>query len=430
MADTTEVICDVAYDYTQLTAGQTLFDLAANESLVIRDFNLSNPNRKALNLRLNGSAWRAFTPCDYSWRLSGTEIVPADATATLSTSALPIFGNLMRFYSTATSYTLLGQPTIFSDQLTGSTQSLASFGGTVTTPTISPGLSVSNPRCVFFDASGNFYYTEGNTSKSPVYRRAGGLSGAETSLFSGATVWFMALDVESGILYAATSATNLKRYNTATSTQLADITLTVVSLTNPYSSFAVRGGLMMSWIGSHQLIYFNNATTGALVGTIQYASDASGASLPSNMGSPFITKTSTGVYKAYFGYYNVDPGNGERALACINCGTAPLTTWSPTRVNRFGDPLYSQAFQPQSQLWSELPYGNSFTQDLVLALESDTGSNKTIWLFNRLTDTVAYKFTVPSLPNSGGALIALGSTAQAVADFGTVRCKITGIKTK
>lgn len=430
MADTTEVICDVAYDYTQLTAGQTLFDLAASESLVIRDFNLSNPNRKALNLRLNGSAWRAFTPCDYSWRLSGTEIIPADATATLSTAVLPIFGNLMRFYGTANSYSLLGQPTVFTDQLTSSPQSVALLGGTVTTPTISPGLSASNPRCAFFDASGNFYYTQGNAFKGAVYRRAGGLFGAETSLFSGATVWFMAFDVESGILYAATSATNLKRYNTATSTQLADITLASVPLTNPYSSFAVRGGLMMSWINSQPLIYFSNATTGALVGSIQYATDASGASPPSNVGSPFITKTSTGIYKAYFGYYNADPGNGEQGLACINCGTAPLTTWSPTRVNRFGDLLYTFAYNPQSQLWSELPYSNSYTQDLVLALESDTGSNKTIWLFNRLTDTVAYKFTAPSLPTSGGALIALGSTAQAVADFGTVRCKITGIKTK
>jgi len=429
MVDTTEVICDVSYDYSQLSAGQTLFDLAANESLVIRDFSLSNPNRKTLNLRLNGSSWRAFSPCDYSWKLSGAEIVQADAVATLSTTALPIFGNLMRFSSGVNGYALLGQLTVFSDQLINSPQNVAPFAGTVTTPTISPAPSGGNPRCAFFDVSGNFYYTLGTTSKTPVYRRAGGLTGAETTLFGGVNVWFMALDVESGIIYAATSATTLKRYNTTTSTQLADVTLASVPFTSTYGTFAVRGGLMMSWIYSQTSIYFSNATTGALLGAIQYDTDSSGSSPPAVTGNPFITKTSTGVYKAYFGYVNGN-GTGEQGLACISCGTAPLTTWAPSRVNRFGETLYSQANSPQSQMWSELPYSNSYTQDLVLALDHDTGSNKTIWLFNRLTDTVAYKFTVPSLPNAGGALIALGSTAQALADFGTVRCKITGIKTK
>ncbi len=428
MADTAEVICDVAYDYTQLAAGQTLFDLATNESLVVRDFNLSNPNRKALNFRLNGASWRAFTPSDYSCRLSGVEIVQADAVATLSTSVLPIFGSLMRFHAATASYTLLSQPTLFSDQLT-SPQAVAPFGGMVVDTGISPALTVGNPRCAFFDASGNFYYTLGSSAKSIAYRRAGGLSGTETSLFSGATVWFMALDVESGILYAATSATTLKRYNTATSTQLADVTLASVPLTSPYSSFAVRGGLMMSWISGQVLIYFSNATTGALVGTVRYDTDNSGSTPSSNVGSPFITKTSTGFYKAYFGYSN-NSGNTDQGLSCINCGTAPLTTWSPTRVNRNSDAFYYQTYNPQSQLWSELPYGNSSTLDLVIALDHDTGSNKTIYLFNRLTDTIAYKLTVPSLPTSGGALIALGSAAQANADFGTVRCKITGIKTK
>lgn len=429
MADTTEVICDVAYDYTQLTAGQTLFDLAANESLVIRDFSLSNPNRRSLTLRLNGAPWRAFMPCDYGWRLSGTEIVQTDAVATISTSTLPIFGNLMRFHGAANSYTLLGQPTVFTDQLTISPQSVTPLGGTATVPTISPALAISNPRCAFFDAGGNFYYTQGSASKSAAYRRAGGLGGAETSLFSGATVWFMAFDVESGIVYAATSATTLKRYNTATSTQLADVTLASVTLSNPYSTFAVRGGLMMSWTSGQASMYFSNATTGALIGTIQYDSDSSGSVVGSAIGSPLITKTSTGVYKAYFGYNN-NSGNGEQGLACISCGTAPLTTWAPTRVNRTGDALYSQAYNPSSQVWSELPYSNSYTQDLVLALDPDTGSNRTIYLFNRLIDAIVYKFTVPTLSNSGGALIALGSAAQAVADFGTLRFKISGIKTK
>ncbi len=429
MVDTTEVICDVAYDYSQLAAGQTLFDLAANESLVIRDFTWSNPSRRGVNFRLNGASWRAFTPCDYSWRQSGTEIIQADAIATLSTPALPIFGNLMRFYGSSNGYTLLGQPTIFTDQLTNSPQNVAPLGGMVTSPAVSPALSVAGPRCAFFDASGNFYYTLGTTSKSAAYRRVGGLAGAEASLFGGATILFMALDIESGIIYAATSATTLKRYNTTTSTQLADVTLASVPFTNLYSAFAVRGGLMMSWIYNEQNIFFSNATSGALLGTVQHATDGSGSLVYSSTGSPFITKTSTGVYKAYFGYYNVG-GNGERGLSCINCGAAPLTTWSPTRVNRTGEILYTLAYSPQSQIWSELPYSNSYTQDLVLALDGDTGSEKTIWLFNKLTDTVAYKFTVPSLPNAGGALIALGSTAQAVADFGTVRCKITGIKTK
>lgn len=429
MADTAEVICDATYDYSQLSAGQTLFDLAANESLVIRDFTWVNSGRRPFNLRLNGSSWRAFMPCDYSWRMSGTEIVQADAVATVSTTALPIFGNLMRFGGGQNSYTLVGQPTIFTDQLTGSPQSIATIGGAVTTPAIMPTLSVSSPRCAFFDASGNFYYTQGTTSKSPAYRRTAGLSGAETTLFAGASIWFMALDVESGIIYAATSATTLKRYNTTTSTQLSDVTLASMALGGSYSSFAVRGGLMMSWVYTATSIYFSNASTGALLGSIQYDTDNSASIVPSNTGSPFITKTSTGIYKAYFGYYNT-AGNGEQGLACINCGSAPLTNWSPTRVNRTGEQFYNQAYAAQSQLWSELPYSNSYTQDLVLAMETDTGSNKLIWLFNRLTDAVAYRFTVPSLPNAGGALIAAGSAAQAVADFGTVRCKITGIKTK
>lgn len=428
MVDTTEVICDVAYDYSQLSAGQTLFDLAANESLVIRDFSLSNPSRKTLNLRLNGSSWRAFTPCDYSWRQSGVEIVQADSVATVATSVQPIFGSLMRFYNTQSNYTLLGQPTIFSDQLSSSLQSVSAVGGTQSTPAISPALSSSNVRCAFFDATGNFYYTQGNTSKSPAYRRSGGLSGTETSLFSGATILFMAYDIESGIIYAATSATNLKRYNTNTSSLMADVTLVSVPLSNPYSSFAVRGGLMMSWVANQSYIYFSNATTGAILGSLRYDTDGTSI-IQTVVGSPFITKTSTGIYKAYFGYYN-DNGSGERGLACINCGATPLTTWSPTRTNRTNESFYYDAYFPQSQMWTELPYSNSYTQDLVLALDTTAGSNRTIWLFNRLTDTVAYKFVVPNLPNGGGALIALGSAAQATADFGTVRCKISGIKTK
>lgn len=431
MVDTTEVICDVTCDYNQLAAGQTLFDLAANESLVIRDFTWSNPGRKALTFRLNGVSWRPYMPCDYSWRLSGSEIVQSDAVVTLSTAALPIFGNLMRFTGNQNSYTLLGQPTVFTDQQTGSPQSLASLGAAATSPTISPTLACASPRCAFFDANGNFYYTHGgNSTKTAAYRRAGGLAGAETMLFGGAIVWFMAYDVETGIIYAATSASTLKRYNTATSTQLADVTLGTVQLTNPYSSFAIRGGLMMSWIYSETNIYFSNATTGAYLGAVRYDSDNSGSITYGIIGQPFITKTSTGVYKAYFGYYN-NSGNAEQGLACINCGSSPLTNFSPTRVNRMGENLFGHGYNSsQSQLWSELPYSNSYNQDLVLALDPDTGSNKTVWLFNKLTDAVAYKFTIPSIPNAAGALIALGSAAQANGDYGTVRCKITGVKTK
>lgn len=370
-------------------------------------------------------------PCDYSWRMSGTEIVQADAVATVSTTALPIFGNLMRFSSSPNSYASVGVPTVFSDQLTSPGQSVPLSAATATTPAIAPVLA-AGPRCAFFDANGNFYYTQGTNTKGPVYKRAGGLGGAETTLFGGGAVWFMALDVESGIIYAATSATTLKRYNTSTSTQLSDVTIASVPLSGTYSSFAVRGGLIMWWSYNQSNIYFSNATTGALLGNLRYDSDNSGSVTAAVTGSPFITKTSGGVYKAYFGYCNnnSDTGNGEAGLACITCGTAPLATWAPTRVNRTGDAFYSVAYYPQSQLWAELPYTNSVTQDLVLAMETDAGTNKAIWLFNKLTDTLAYKFTVPSIPNGGGALIALGSPAQATADFGTVRCKISGIKIK
>ncbi|WP_395444279.1 hypothetical protein [Caulobacter sp. UC70_42] len=225
MADTLEEICNVSLNLTQLKAGYTLFDLPATDGFVIRDIYVSNPGNRKVQLLRNGAAFRTL---DYSTNLSGFEIVPKDATMSLSTSVNPIFN---RFQSmTANQVVQSGGVTIFDDAIPVSNQNasivLAPYTANAVYQTVSTSFS-GNAFQFCLVAAGNFYYCDANGSGgNALYRRAGGFNGAETTLWSGTTIANATYDQATGILYAIQVGGSVwKRYDTINSVALADVAL-------------------------------------------------------------------------------------------------------------------------------------------------------------------------------------------------------------
>jgi len=225
MADTLEEICNVSVNLSQLQTGYQLFDLPATDGFVIRDLVVSNPKSKKVQLLRNGSAFRTLE-CSASF--SGFEVVPKDATMSLSTTASPVFNRLQSVSGNQILQT--GGTTIFDDSLPATGQSayamMAPISSNVTYLTVSTAFSTtSNQFCLM--AGGNFYYTDSTgSSGGALYRRAGGFNGAETTLWSGMSIATATYDQATGILYAIQVGGSVwKRYDTVNSTALADVSL-------------------------------------------------------------------------------------------------------------------------------------------------------------------------------------------------------------
>lgn len=225
MADTLEEICNVSPSLSQLQAGLQLFDLPATDGFVIRDLLVTNPKGRKVQLLRNGAAFRML---DFSTSLSGFEVVPKDATMSLSTTAVPIFN---RFQSINGSQVLQsGGVTVFDDAIPATNQAastvLAPFSSNVVYQTPStPFTGTYFQFCLV--AGGNVFYSEATGSNGiALYRRAGGFNGAETTLWSGALIANATYDQATGVIYAIPVTGSVwKRYDTINSVALADVAL-------------------------------------------------------------------------------------------------------------------------------------------------------------------------------------------------------------
>lgn len=431
MAETIEVICDVTYNYSQLLAGQTLISLAANESVVLRDVCFVNSKRRALSVRLNGASWLPLSDVSYSFRVTGTELLPANSALTLQTNSVPVFSGLYSGNTSSNPYVFQTTfPTVFSEELTGASnlKDLASYTSLIgSTPT---GLTGGNIGLLtmFFDNLGNFYYLQGFAAiagGATLYRRAGGVSGAQTTIFTAGTLNWAAFDKESGVVYATTGVGTIKRYDTVAATTLSDVAVSTYHNFIGSHAFTVRAGLMAVGDPGYSKIDFFNATTGAKLGQTQY-SQSTGDAVPNYRWSSVIVKGTDNVYRLAYFNYDATVANQD-FLTIVSLGTAPLTTWAPS-IQRDLQNAFGSVARTNARSLFEPPYSNSLTQDTVMVVTPSSPANVR---FVSLSD-FTQKININNVTVSGTTYVHLpiSDNARAAADYGTIQMRAVGVRIK
>lgn len=426
MAETIEVICDVKYTYSQLLAGQTAISVSANESVVLRDVTLVNPKRRGVGAKLNNASWLPLSDLSYSFRITGTEFIPANSNLTLQVNSYPLFAGLLFADSSNPPY--LRQttfPTVFSDEL-GSigVKDLQFFTTATLANATATDLTGGNAgiKTMFFDNQGNFYWFYGDN----LFRRAGGTSGAQSQVFPGGGLAWAAFDKETGIVYALAAPNIVKRYDPATSTVLANVSAPSAGWSATYVTFAVRGGLMLTLDSGGTAVQAWNATTGAYIGGLQYSQSASDGAT-ANRANIVLTKTSDNNYRAV--WFNLDGSNtGNTFVTVANLGAAPLSAWSPTLLRGIGGTVNGLA-NSNGRVLHEVPYPNALTQDCFMLV--NPGSPMNIRLYSILDLSLKAALNgVYAISGSSPVVLPVTDPTRPVADFGTIQLRAVGVRIK
>ncbi|AKU43562.1 hypothetical protein CPT_Seuss36 [Caulobacter phage Seuss] len=407
MTDTIEEICNTSISLTQLQAGYTLFDLPATDGFVIRDLIVSNVKNRRVILMRNSALWRVV---DASMALSGTEILPKGSEVTAQYTGSPIFNGFQSVGQNGVSVTTTN--TIFDDGLPKTNTSILVGMAPVTTvgnsPVISTPLTLT-PIFQYLASNGDFYYA---SDAGVCYRRAGGVNGAQTSIFSGNPVGAITVDPVTGIMYAYhnNSGNNIiYRHNTTNNTPLSSITPDTAPYTassgNP-TRLAVAAYNNVLYVGtySNNTIWVINATTGALI--TSFAVSASPGSQ-----RPQMRFHKTKDDNVYFTYVHATDGMSVYSIAGGNPATAP---GSPVLVamamNIFNNAIYTRLVSLVGTDYVLAYDGTSF-QFINL-------TNKTFF-----TQTSATPGNTYILQSTSGY-----DAARASADFGSVVVEVQGVR--
>ena len=193
MADTiTEFINVAGKKYSEVSgAGITILENSASETAVIKDVYISNSRARTLSFSVGPTEIFSNSGND---RVSGTELVGAGTKVKMTTSTTAIFNQYLAisWSGTGVSSYVTTIETFFNDSAPAlSTRSKISNVVNGQVCTVQP-----NFNC--FDAAGNWYYatvvdtpTTGSgpgisaLGKNRLYKRAGGVNGPETAVFSG-----------------------------------------------------------------------------------------------------------------------------------------------------------------------------------------------------------------------------------------------------
>jgi hypothetical protein len=402
MADTVVDFINTTKQYTDFVTGVTLVSNSASEQAVVKDIQLSNPSNQTFKYTVGN----VEVANSNSSKLTGSELVGASKSLVMSLSGIPVANQIFAATSSTTYYPNAIK-TFFDTSIPASVTSDTSANFSFSTS-----LSTT-PYFICFGANGDFYYSNNNASS--LYRRAGGVNGTETIVMSGGMA--CATSFDGRYIYGFWVNTNgMNVYDTQTNTQLTSGSINGFSgtITNQSSSAALDGYVVLKWDGSSggSMHVINGATR-----TSNYNWITSGTQGQRN--NMAMGKNSVGNY-----YILRGDTSQLRVIGLGNSLASPNATLTASYTNptgwSLGDPTNPNVYlrNPSAPRFIFSAGGSSPAGyiDLESFVDNPTGSLGTITINNIIVAT-SYAMT-----------LRVDST-KAVADFGTVGVRATGIKT-
>lgn len=385
MADTLVEFINATKTLAELQAGVTVLTNTAGQTAVVRDVVIEAATEAAFSLQVGGATVATLTGAG---KLTGTEIVPPSGSMTLSTATKALLNGC---FSCATG-------TLYSAKFATRFAPGGDFGASETTTTITTGLS-TNANFAVFDAAGDFYYH--SVSAQTLYRRAGGINGAETSYTIGyAPCWDGAR-----YIYAINGSQQITKFDTQTETIVSTVTISPsISFDSSYGQTATIDGYVLARnnysIGNQYLI---NPATGA---SVLISVSASGSAQRSHIQ---IGKRT----------------NGEYVAAICNHAVPNVSWWN------IGSSLAAPAVQASGTFSTSPPtYAGDFNR-----FHRSPDASKLFWLdYNALKyfdiDAMAMSptATLTGITSTSYGLIPTLDAARAAIEFGTTRVRATGIR--
>jgi hypothetical protein len=373
---------------SQLQAGVTLFKTGPKETAVIRDALIQCSIEAPLSLRINGTEVASFRGTS---QLTGLELVGASSLVTLHMPEQPVFNGIYgastsqlntNSFATRFSWDMALQP--------------ASAGTNVPIAITSP--LVTTPQLFCFDAAGNFFYA--SATGQTLYRRAGGVNGAQTAFVFGNCPVYDG----SRYLYAINSNNQIVRFDTQANALLPPLMPNpAIGFNGSYGQIAwIDGALIVRPTYSNAVLMAIDLTTGAVtnIGTWNSWSGQRFCLSAAKKRNGDIIVVQPDYANPGITWWNLGPN----ALAPVvkESGTIPTTLSSYAGEQNFLFRL-----------------GQSFVKML---------SGGTIQVFDVESLKLSNAYSIPGISMSGQAIPFL-NTNQAAADFGTLTVRLTGIKT-
>ena len=406
MADTVVDFINTTSNYASLSTGVTIVSNSASEQAVVKDIELSNPNGRTFNYTV-GNVVAVSSSVS---KLTGTELVGSSRSLVMTTPSKGVANGLLMFLSSSQDYYPSPFTTVFD------TDTPASISSSTSNVALGTFLSTV-PYFICFGANGDFYY--GNNNSGQLYRRAGGINGAETTVISPGSAGSVSFDGRY-ITGFTINSTTMTTYDTLNNVLLGSGSIAGWpgnTITGQSCSAALEGYVVMRYDGSNSsTAYIINALTRTVVGSFT-------ASLNNSQ------RCNIALGKNSLGNYYVVLGAGGTLLRVIGLGSnlsSPSISFfsfitSAAQGWNVGDNLNSNGYirNPSAPriIWGGLGQNNMGYIDLDSFITIQAGSLNLVPVYN-LTGNVS----------NTAATFTLNST-QTSTDFGTIGIRATGIKT-
>lgn len=397
MTDTLTDFYNDSPTYAELQAGKTLLTNAAGEAAVVRDVQVTATNRVALRLKVGATEVGRITG---SGTLSGSEIVGADSSLTIDTPLRPIVNKVGFFPQSGSSAKMLRLPTRWSGG--------GALGGAAELSSTTITAATATAYFAAIGADGALYYANNSTSSAALYKRAGGVAGTQTTVdaaFGHRVCW----DGERYIYGVTDNSMILKRLDTTTGTVTSTtITGLSASVSYNYAVVAACDGYLMLRPNNGSNVSIVNATSG----------------VATNLGVTLLSSSQVfvGIYKTASGAYFGLATDSSTAIRKYSFG-ASLSTPEVKAIEILAIDGSTDAAQYNGLLPSA-PGADT----AILVDQSNTNSK--ITLIDLPSGTVLSSAAATTTGNSSMTPYAVPVDATlAVADFGSVAVRATGIKT-
>jgi hypothetical protein len=376
----------------EMQAGVTLVTNTASEQFVLKQLCVVNANSRRVFLKTgNYPLLKGILVGNYD----GAELIGEGQAVSVETSDFGYFNKLTCFTNSST-LKQISHPTVFFDEGSVGKVGVAVDTAYGVTLTVAP-----NFAC--FAANGDFFYA--NNSTTPLYRRAGGINGTQTTITCGPAVTY---DGERYI-YSMTTAGVLYRYDTHT--QTAD-TKTITLPETPDISI-MHCSALDGW-----LLYRPNLNTVRIINYVSGVVYSAGPSISEGNTQRYslaLCKNSNGVYyvavaasgsPVKFLYWSIGANPAAAAFGAVKQDST-LNVVNPwAAYNRF----------------SVLPHMKA----AMVIVEGNTTRVFNFDTFNWATIT----FTYSSGSGPAAAFMVLGvDVVKESDDWGTISARAVGIKT-
>ena len=406
MPDTLEEFFNGNINLTQIQAGHPIITNNAGQRAVLRDLTINGPPPTPIDLTIGGTT---ILTADNIDRLTGTELVPPSSSLNLR-SPVPAFFNR----------TLTSSGSVFQ---TGTNRTSFDTAGTGVAGTFnyaaqsSFSTALTAPAERIFVAGSDFYYGHFRGGTARFRRRAGGMNGAETNLDAIGGLW--AYDGQRFVygLETGVNPPRVRTYDTQTDTMGAFVTMTGAD-----ASFSASESLGALAAIDGVLVYAQTQTRWVAI------NPTTGATVALPVGAPTSGSFGRGHHITL-----ARNAQGQYILIRATEGGTTTTMWdnfgtnllAPQRIATGNVNGFAIGGAPSSQ---QRLFTLPASPNLVSAWD---GSFANFRLLDANTMSFSGANIIASGTNRMSSIAAIWPTFDlpaAIADFGNIRVRATGVR--